>query len=192
MSGGNGDVEIAVIVVIEDGDAAAGAGFIETNFARNVFEDHSRLFPAGFDFHAMTGGDKIRITAELLRGLPEPETGSSSDGSASSAVTAAWAASRILPGPGQGHSAIDAWRREVRRISGDHAELAAGILIEAAFDQHVGQLNPRAVIRGLRRQTRAVSLNYFAVFQPDEDTDFGVDLEEIANEFSRLVGPAIS
>src|ERR1019366_6571904 len=70
------DIEGAIIVVIEDGDAAAGTGFVEADPGCDVGEFDYGFFVTGGYFHSEFFGNESGVAAHLAGCQPEPVTGS--------------------------------------------------------------------------------------------------------------------
>src|SRR5206468_6297075 len=76
VRGRDGYVKEAVVVVIEDNQAAAAAGLVQPDPGRDVFEFHGWLGVAGLHLHALLDGDEFEVAARSLRRQPEPGAGS--------------------------------------------------------------------------------------------------------------------
>src|SRR5262249_40141157 len=96
-------VEVTVVVVIEHGQAAAGAGLVQPHLRGDVVEFHGRRRKAALYYHPVLGWRQIGVAAHPLSRQPKPGTGALVSGVGVQSLTAHLRGSLEFSGAVQSH-----------------------------------------------------------------------------------------
>src|SRR6185312_12095583 len=182
MGGPDRDIKVAVVVVIEDGNAPSAAGLVQSDFWGDVGKANDGLFASDDNVHPVLLRDEAGVIPHLPRSEPEPIAGALVCRVGIQSIDPQLGGTAQPPGASHGYRRLVARAGVPTRALWDFEELGFGLLVEAALAENLPQLDPCLVV--VRRGLQALfqTSDDFFVLEADKERQFGIHLVDVPDE----------
>ena len=189
LRGSHHYIEKPVIVVIKNGDPAAGAGLVESDLRCDLFEFNPWFFKTGFDFHAELKRNKVGVTAEFYRRLPEHGKRPQIVGISFERIHTSLCGAFSATGTVERHTRVIHCCRVQRRTARNLSELQFSFFVKPALHQSIAQFEAHGIVFWRMLQPCAAPFHDFPVFKAHKNLDLSEHGKEVFDQAGHFFRP---